>query len=106
MAPAATGRPSHLCDRIARFEARRDAVLNEANAIGTTALRGQLASVPDHVRLRGATIHLADMTERQKAPMLKASPHALITAGWFERLARNAMALTTKDTAMGGSRPT
>lgn len=31
---------------LSRFDARRDAVLNEANAIGTTALRAQLLSEP------------------------------------------------------------
>jgi len=31
---------------VARFEARRDAVLNEANAIGTTALRARLLPEP------------------------------------------------------------
>src|SRR6516225_8603034 len=31
---------------LSRFEARRDAVLNEANAIGTTALRARLLSEP------------------------------------------------------------
>ena len=33
---------------LSRFEARRDAVLNEANAIGTTALRARL--LPDPYR--------------------------------------------------------
>ena len=31
---------------LSRFEARRDAVLNEANAIGTTALRARLLPEP------------------------------------------------------------
>lgn len=31
---------------LSRFEARRDAVLNEANAIGTTALRARLLPAP------------------------------------------------------------
>ena len=31
---------------LARFETRRDAVLNEANAIGTTALRARLLPAP------------------------------------------------------------
>src|SRR5262245_30039779 len=31
---------------LSRFEGRRDAVLNEANAIGTTALRARLLPVP------------------------------------------------------------
>ena len=31
---------------LSRFDARRDAVLNEANAIGTTALRARLLSEP------------------------------------------------------------
>jgi hypothetical protein len=32
---------------LSRFEARRDAVVNEANAIGTTALRARLLPAPD-----------------------------------------------------------
>jgi len=32
---------------LSRFEARRDAVLNEANAIGTTALRARLLPEPE-----------------------------------------------------------
>jgi hypothetical protein len=31
---------------LSRFESRRDAVLNEANAIGTTALRARLLPTP------------------------------------------------------------
>jgi hypothetical protein len=31
---------------LSRFEARRDAVLNEANSIGTTALRARLLAEP------------------------------------------------------------
>ena len=35
---------------VTRFEARRDAVLNEANAIGTTALRARLLPEPNEQR--------------------------------------------------------
>ena len=34
---------------LSRFEARRDAVLTEANAIGTTALRTRLLPAPHNV---------------------------------------------------------
>jgi hypothetical protein len=34
-----------------RFDARRDAVVNEANAIGTTALRARLLPVPHDVEI-------------------------------------------------------
>ena len=37
---------------LARFEARRDALLNEANAIGTTVLRARL--FPDPPQIRGS----------------------------------------------------
>src|SRR3954453_8868901 len=36
----------HFFNGAARFEARREAVLNEANAIGTTALRARLLPEP------------------------------------------------------------
>ena len=35
---------------LSRFEARRDAVLNEANAIGTTALRARLLPPPHNTQ--------------------------------------------------------
>jgi hypothetical protein len=36
---------------LTRFEARRDAILNEANAIGTTALRARLLPEPERTEL-------------------------------------------------------
>ena len=41
---------------LARFEARRDAVLNEANAIGTTALRARLLPEPHRTEFAGSSM--------------------------------------------------
>jgi hypothetical protein len=88
---------------LSRFEARRDAVLNEANAIGTTALRARLLPAPydaealkslrDYVQLR------LDLTQRvASASDVKA---AIGRSNEIqETLWRNAMALAAKDTGM------
>jgi hypothetical protein len=63
---------------LSRFEARRDGVLNEANAIGTTALRARLLPAPhsqdclkllrDYVQVR------LDLTQKTSSPLdLKAA---------------------------------
>src|SRR3974390_3571735 len=53
---------------LSRFEARRDAVLNEANAIGTTALRARLLPTPYRAEvlksLREYVQIRLDMTQR------------------------------------------
>src|SRR6516225_9224237 len=88
---------------LTRFEARRDAVLNEANAIGTTALRARLLPAPydaealkslrDYVQLR------LDLTQRvASASDVKA---AIGRSNEIqETLWRNAVALAAKDTGM------
>jgi hypothetical protein len=88
---------------LSRFEARRDAVLNEANAIGTTALRARLLPAPygpealkslrEYVQIR------LDATQRAaSAPDLKAAidrSNKIQAALW-----QNAMTLAAKDTGM------
>jgi hypothetical protein len=88
---------------LSRFEARRDAVLNEANAIGTTALRARLLPTPydaealkslrDYIQLR------LDVTQRvASASDVKA---AISRSNEIQQtLWRNAMALAAKDTGM------
>jgi hypothetical protein len=88
---------------LSRFEARRDAVLNEANAIGTTASRARLLPAPydaealkslrDYVQLR------LDLTQRvASASDVKA---AIGRSNEIqETLWRNAVALAAKDTGM------
>ena len=88
---------------LTRFEARRDGVLNEANAIGTTALRARLLPAPhaaealkslrEYVKIRlDITQHVVTAAE------LKAAidrSNELQEALW-----RNAMALAAKDTGL------
>src|SRR4051812_26174155 len=56
---------------LARFETRRDAVLNEANAIGTTALRARLLPEPHRTEalrlLREYVKVRLDITQRQSS---------------------------------------
>ena len=86
-----------------RFEARRDAVLNEANAIGTTALRARLLPAPhraetlkllrDYVQLR------LDMNSGIVAPA--DAKAAMARSGAIqEALWQHAMAVAANDTAM------
>ncbi len=88
---------------LSRFEARRDAVLNEANAIGTTALRARLLPTPhaqdalkslqEYVQVRlDVTQHALSGTELNAA--INRS-NAIQEALW-----RNAMALAANDPAM------
>ena len=88
---------------LTRFEARRDAVLNEANAIGTTALRARLLPAPhsadalkslrEYVKIR------LDITQRVvTAAELKA---AISRSNEIqEALWRNAKGLAAKDTGV------
>jgi hypothetical protein len=88
---------------LARFESRRDAVMDEANAIGTTALRARMLAVPhdrqvlgllrDYVKVR------LDLTQRiathtDLATTIERS-NALQEAMW-----REAMMVAAKDNAM------
>jgi hypothetical protein len=88
---------------LSRFEARRDAVLNEANAIGTTALRARLLPAPhsteclkllrDYVQIR------LDITQRIPSPpefdAAIARSNAIQEALW-----QQVKAVAAKDTAM------
>jgi hypothetical protein len=88
---------------LSRFEARRDAVLNEANAIGTTALRARLLPQPE----RGESLKLLreyvavrlDITRRPASPAeLTAAvdrSNALQEALW-----QQAKAMSAKETGM------
>jgi hypothetical protein len=57
---------------LSRFEARRDAVLNEANAIGTTALRARLLPAPhstESLKLLREYVQIRlDITRRSPSP--------------------------------------
>jgi hypothetical protein len=88
---------------LSRYEARRDAVLNEANAIGTTALRARLLptsygrdaikSLREYVQVRlDVTQHALSGAELNSAINR--------TNEIQEALWRNVMALAAKDTAM------
>jgi hypothetical protein len=85
---------------LTRFEARRDAVLNEANAIGTTALRARLLPAPHSVEalksLREYVNIRLDITQRVvTAPELKA---AIDRSNEIQELLwRNAKALAAKE---------
>lgn len=88
---------------LSRFEARRDAVLNEANAIGTTALRARLLLAPHDAEalksLREYVKIRLDITQRVVAAAeLKAAigrSNEIQEALW-----RNTMALAAKDTGL------
>jgi hypothetical protein len=58
---------------LTRFDARREAVLNEANAIGTTALRARLLPSPHNTQslalLREYTKIRLDITQRVPSPL-------------------------------------
>jgi hypothetical protein len=88
---------------LARFEARRDAVLNEANAIGTTALRARLLPEPhrtEALRLLREYVNVRlDVTQRQTSPT---KPTAAIDRSntLQEALWQQAKAVTAKDNGM------
>ena len=88
---------------LSRFESRREAVLNEANAIGTTALRARLLPPPhraealkllqEYVKIR------IDFTERPESP--EAMNAAIARSNEIhEALWQHAKAVAKKDTAM------
>lgn len=88
---------------LSRFEARRDAVLNEANAIGTTALRARLLPAPHNMEalksLREYVQIRLEITQRSpSAAELKAAIDR--SNGIQEALWRNTMALAAKDTGL------
>jgi hypothetical protein len=88
---------------LSRFEARRDAVLNEANAIGTTALRARLLPAPhgsDALKSLREYVQVRLLITQQESS--GADLKAAITRSneVQEALWRNAMALASKDTTM------
>ena len=88
---------------LSRFEARRDAVLNEANAIGTTALRARLLPTPYRAEvlksLREYVQIRLDVTQRM---VTAAELNAVIARSneIQQSLWQNAMALAAKDSGM------
>ena len=86
-----------------RFELRRDTVLNEANAIGTTALRARLLSPPHNTEslalLRDYVKARLDITQRFPSPpelnAAIAKSNAIQEALW-----QQAKAVAAKDKAM------
>lgn len=88
---------------LSRFDARRDALLNEANAIGTTALRARLLPAPhnteslkllrEYIQLR-LDVMRSDRTAADLATALERS-NAIQEALW-----QQAKAVVAKDTAM------
>jgi hypothetical protein len=85
------------------FEARRDAVLLEANAIGTTALRARLLPAPrstECVKLLREYVQIRlDLTQRDPSPTEIAAASARANAVQ-EALWRQAKAQTATDNAM------
>jgi hypothetical protein len=88
---------------LSRFEARRDAVLNEANAIGTTALRARLLPAPhntDSLKLLQEYIQIRlDLTRRMPSPseMTSAITHSNAIQ---EALWQQVKAVAAKDNAI------
>ena len=88
---------------LSRFEARRDTVLNEANAIGTTALRARLLPAPhntESVKLVREYVQLRlDITSRP-ASLLDLSAVIARSNVLQEALWQQAKAVAAKDNAM------
>jgi hypothetical protein len=88
---------------LSRFEARRDAVLNEANAIGTTALRARLLPVPHGAEalksLREYVQIRLDITQ-QVRPEVEFKVAIDRSNEIQEALWRNVMALAAKERGM------
>lgn len=88
---------------LARFDSRRDAVLNEANAIGTTALRARMLPQPHNVEvlklLREYVKVRLDITQNVAS---RAELTAAIDRSneLQEALWRQAMSISAKDNAM------
>ena len=88
---------------LSRFDARRDSVLNEANAIGTTALRARLLPAPHNTQcltlLREYVQIRLDITQRQLSDSEMA---AAVTRsnGIQEALWQQAKAVAAKDNAV------
>jgi hypothetical protein len=88
---------------LARFDARRDAVLNEANAIGTTALRSRLLPAPYAAEaLKSLREYVQIRLKITQRVSTKADLKATIDRSneIQEALWKNAMALATKDAGL------
>ena len=88
---------------LSRFESRREAVLNEANAIGTTALRARLLPAPHRAEaltlLREYVKIRLDITQRVPSP--KEMDAAIARSNEIhEALWQQAKAAATKDSGM------
>ena len=88
---------------LSRFEGRREAVLNEANAIGTTALRARLLPPPHRAEvlklLREYVQIRLDLTQRIPSPM-ELSAAIARSNELQEALWQQAKAVVGKDNAM------
>jgi len=88
---------------LARFDSRRDAVLNEANAIGTTALRARMLPQPHNVEvlklLREYVKIRLDIAQRVASRAERAAAIDRSNA-LQEGLWRQAMSISAKDNAM------
>ncbi len=88
---------------LSRFDARREAVVNEANAIGTTALRARLLPAPykaealaalqEYVKLRLDLTRSAPTPERLRAVVVRSNQLQ-------EKLWQNTIAVAAKDTGI------
>jgi hypothetical protein len=88
---------------LSRFETRREAVLNEANAIGTTALRARLLPAPHgQDALKSLREYVQVRLEITQRGLSGKELNAAIGRSneIQEALWRNAMAVAAKDTAM------
>lgn len=88
---------------LSRFEGRRDAVLNEANAIGTTALRARLLPPPHNAEilklLREYVQVRLEITQRVPSPA--EFDAAVVRSNQIqEALWQQAMAMAAKDTGV------
>ena len=88
---------------LSRFDARRDGVLNEANAIGTTALRARLLPAPHNTEslklLREYVQVRLDFAQKLRSPREQAAAIARSNA-IQEALWQEATAVAAKDTAI------
>jgi hypothetical protein len=88
---------------LSRFDARREAVVNEANAIGTTALRARLLPAPykaealttlqEYVKLRVDLTRSGPTPERLRAVVVRSNQLQ-------EKLWQNTIAVAAKDTGI------
>ena len=88
---------------LSRFEARRDAVVNEANAIGTTALRARLLPAPNRSEALNLLKEYAQvrLEAAESAPNTSKLETAISRSNQIqEELWQNAAAVTAKDAAV------